>query len=110
MDCWVDKKTGTYADTLEAIGDLLCGIYDDRIYDIGIALKVKEEERTALRSQLKNLWAILGDTDQVLAGQRDRYALTRKIVINPTRKSTGGPAAPATIAPFVTLLFSLSAF
>ena len=54
----------TKKDTLEAVGDLLCGVYDDMIYEIGIKLKLKEGERAEIKGELRSLWRVLGSTDQ----------------------------------------------
>lgn len=50
-------------DTLDAVGSLLCGTYNDRIYEIGFELQQKSSERDEMRGQLKALWKLLGSTD-----------------------------------------------
>jgi hypothetical protein len=91
-------------DTLEAVGDLLCGIYDDAIYEIGIALKLKENERAELKGELKSLWRILGTSDQAsglqtlralldtarvdLSGEYKKLELLRAVNNNATETTT----------------------
>jgi hypothetical protein len=40
-------------DTLDAVGSLLCGTYDDRIYEIGFELQQKMSERDEAKGELK---------------------------------------------------------
>jgi hypothetical protein len=47
--------------TREAVGDLLCGVYDDRLYEDQIKLSEKQDEKARLRSELKTIFALFGD-------------------------------------------------
>ena len=47
--------------TREAVGDLLCGIYDDELYTAESQLAAKHAERWALQSELKTILSLLGD-------------------------------------------------
>ncbi len=47
--------------TREAVGDLLCGIYDDELYTAESQLAAKHAERSALQSELKTILSLLGD-------------------------------------------------
>jgi|CZKS01.1.fsa_nt_gi hypothetical protein len=47
--------------TREAVGDLLCGIYDDELYTAESELAAKHAERLALQSELKTILSLLGD-------------------------------------------------
>jgi uncharacterized protein YoxC len=44
----------------QAVGDLLCGIYDERIYPAQLQLRQKEKEFEAAESQLSGLFRLLG--------------------------------------------------
>jgi hypothetical protein len=48
--------------TREAVGDLLCGVYDDRLYEAEIQRSEKESERNKLQSELKAMFSILGSS------------------------------------------------
>lgn len=52
-------------DTLDAVGSLLCGVYDDRIYEISSELRAKQTEKDELSGQLTVLWRLLQTTDQI---------------------------------------------
>ena len=47
--------------TREAVGDLLCGVYDDGLYSAESQLSLKQGEKNALQSELKTIRSLLGD-------------------------------------------------
>ncbi len=47
--------------TREAVGDLLCGVYDDGLYLAESQLSLKQGEKSALQSELKTILSLLGD-------------------------------------------------
>ena len=47
--------------TREAVGDLLCGVYDDRLYEATLQVAEKQAESTALQSELRAIHLFLGD-------------------------------------------------
>ena len=46
----------------EAVGDLLCGVYDDELYNSIMELSITEKKFDKVYSQLKSLWTFLGQT------------------------------------------------
>ena len=46
----------------EAVGDLLCGIYDDELYNSTTELSLTERLFDKVHSELKSLWKFLGQT------------------------------------------------
>lgn len=54
--------------TREAVGDLLCGVYDDRLYEAELQRSEKEADRVKLGSELKAMFAILGSEVPDAAG------------------------------------------
>jgi len=54
-----------YADVKDAVGRLVCGVYDDEIYDLKIRLKALEVERSVIAQQLKTVLGVLSDAEQI---------------------------------------------
>jgi hypothetical protein len=54
-----------YADVKDAIGRLVCGVYDDEIYALKIRLKALEDERSVITQQLKTVLGVLSDAEQI---------------------------------------------
>ena len=50
----------------DAVGRLLCGSYDNRLYQNDIDIRTLTREFDALSAELKSLFAVLGKTDQSL--------------------------------------------
>lgn len=46
--------------TRQAVGDLLCGVYDGRLYEAELMVVEKEAHRGRLQSELRAIYAILG--------------------------------------------------
>ena len=52
--------------TRKTVGDLLCGIYDEDLYEVQILLDEKEKELSSVRASLKSIREVLGDiSDEV---------------------------------------------
>jgi energy-coupling factor transporter ATP-binding protein EcfA2 len=58
-------ETFDYADVKDAVGRLLCGVYDDEIYDLKIRVKDLEDEKSVITQQLKTVLGILSDAEQI---------------------------------------------
>lgn len=85
--------------TREAVGDLLCGVYDDRLYEAELQLAGKDAEKAKLQGELKALFTILGSQgipdlakigDQIGECERERATLYERLKALQTRL----PAAP----------------
>lgn len=68
--------------TREAVGDLLCGVYDDRLYEDQIDLFQSKDEKARLRNELKTIFALFRDQgvpDQAaIEMDRSGYRLARE--------------------------------
>jgi hypothetical protein len=90
-------------DVHDAIGALLCGVYDSRIYEIGISAREMEQERSEIAGRLKAIWSMLGTTDQVIGSQMlesqlkesqaELEALLGKLKAGPTVDVTTEPSS-----------------
>ncbi|QNN23074.1 hypothetical protein HED60_12600 [Planctomycetales bacterium ZRK34] len=57
---WIAK------DTMDAVGALLCGYYDDRLYEIRMRLGEIQSRKDEINGQLKSIWSVLGtNADQI---------------------------------------------
>lgn len=48
----------------QTVGDLLCGVYDDELYEAKLALNRKNKELEAAITQLRNIFSVLGKAEQ----------------------------------------------
>lgn len=53
-----------FKETLDAVGSLLCGVYDDRIYEISSEMRQRQTEKDEITGQLSVLWKVLQTSDQ----------------------------------------------
>jgi len=87
--------------TRETIGDLLCGIYDDRLYLVRLELDRLEREHGQLTAQLSSIYNILGRAEQtataeflgqeIIARQAERKDLLSKL--ESVRANKASPSA-----------------
>lgn len=69
----------------DAIGRLLCGAYDNKLYENEQRIKILTREFDAAQAELRSMFAVLGRADQItttdwLAGQREVIAQERRAI------------------------------
>jgi len=54
-----------YRDVRDASGRLLCGIYDEKLYDLKLKLRELQDEHSVISKQFKHILSVLSDADQI---------------------------------------------